>query len=135
VIRHLFGGPVTIQRLPCPPASLPHEATAFWHQHNHAISHRRVHLLANGRPVSEADLWFRPHMLWPGMAETLATTDTPFGLVVRPMGLKRRTLAAALRPAPDPVALIHRAELCTQGGDPVAMVAERYLASACATLG
>jgi hypothetical protein len=83
-------------------------------------------LLAAGVAVSEADLWYVPARLWPGMAETLRHTDTPFGLVVRPMQPRRRTLATRRCHPGEPYMLEHEAVLQDVAGTPIALVMERY---------
>ena len=88
--------------------------------------HRRVALLCGDMELSEADLWFMPEALAPGMARALAETDEPFGRVVRALDLQRHTLDACIHAAGNPVALEHRALLRTQAGVAVAEVWERY---------
>jgi hypothetical protein len=127
VIGDLFGRPVRIHRLPC---DAPH-LTPSQHAHlcptpDEPALHRRVMLLAAGAVVSEADLWYVPTRLWPGMAETLRHTDTPFGLVVRPMQPRRRTLATRTCDPGEPYMLEHEAVLHDAGGRPIALVMERY---------
>jgi hypothetical protein len=127
VIGDLFGRPVRVHRLPC---DAPHLTPS---QHAHLCPtpiepalHRRVMLVAAGVAVSEADLWYVPARLWPGMAETLGRTDIPFGLVVRPMRPCRRTLATRTCDPGEPFLLEHEAVLFDPGGSPIALVMERY---------
>lgn len=127
VLRHLFGGPVLARLLPCDPMAL----SPLQHFHlcptaSEPACHRRVILLAAGRAVSEADLWYVPARLGPGMAETLRMTETPFGEVVRPMAPTRQTLAARICDPGEPYALEHEAVLRRADGMPIALVAERY---------
>ena len=61
-----------------------------------AVRYRRVRLMCGGVLLSEADNWYVPERLTPGINQQLDTTDTPFGLVVRPLRFQRRTLAAQL---------------------------------------
>jgi chorismate-pyruvate lyase len=127
VVRELFGGPVQIRRLPCEPMALsPLQHAQLRPTQSEPAVHRRIALLADGTPVSEADIWYVPARLWPGMAETLRTTDTPFGFVVRPMQPRRRTLAARVCEAGEPFAIEHEAVLTTGDNGPIALVAERY---------
>ncbi len=78
------------------------------------------------RPVSEADLWYVPARLWPGMAESLATTTIPFGTVVAPMRPARETINSRIFPATAAFALQHVALLTDNNGLPIAMVNEFY---------
>jgi hypothetical protein len=97
------------------------------------VAHRRVVLHAAGRPVSDADLWYVPARLWPGMAETLLTTAIPFGSVVAPMRPRRELLSFRFG-APDAAhALEHRALLRDQAGAPMALVHEYYRRAALAS--
>ena len=129
VLRHLFGGPVLARRLPCDPMAL----SPLQHFHlgptaAEPACHRRVILLAAGRAVSEADLWYVPARLAPGMATQLRDSETPFGEVVRPMAPTRHTLAARICPPSEPHALEHEAILRRADGAAIALVAERYSA-------
>jgi hypothetical protein len=127
VLRHLFGGPVLARRLPCDPMAL----TPLQHFHlapttTEPACHRRVILLAAGRAVSEADLWYVPARLAAGMAAQLRDSETPFGEVVRPMSPTRHTFAARICDAGEPHALEHEAVLRRADGTAIALVAERY---------
>ena len=127
VVRELFGGPVVIRRLACEPMPLsPLQHAHLRPTQSEPAVHRRIALLAGGMPVSEADIWYIPARLWPGMAETLRTSDTPFGLVVRPMQPKRRTLAARVCERNEPYSIEHEALLTAPDNGPIALVAERY---------
>jgi chorismate-pyruvate lyase len=128
VLEALFGGPVRIQRLRCDALELtPWQRGRLLPTLAEPACHRRVTLLAAGSPVSEADIWYVPARLWPGMAAVLTTSDTPFGAVVRPMQPTRETLATRFGGDGDPVALEHEALLRDRDGVPIALVAERYL--------
>jgi hypothetical protein len=127
VARELFGGPVLIRRLACEPMGLsPLQHAQLRATQAEPAVHRRIALIAGGTPVSEADIWYVPARLWPGMAETLRISDTPFGLVVRPMQPRRRTLAARVCEAGEPFAIEHEAVLIAAENTPIALVAERY---------
>jgi chorismate-pyruvate lyase len=127
VLRCLFGGPVLARRLPCDPMALsPLQHSYLGPTATEPACHRRVILLAAGRAVSEADLWYIPARLRPGMEETLRTTETPFGEVVRPMAPTRHTLAARICDPGEPYALEHEAVLRGADGAAIALVAERY---------
>jgi hypothetical protein len=84
-------------------------------------------LLASDVAVSEADLWYVPGRLWPGMAAILSATDTPFGIVVRPMRPRRETLATRFCDPGEAYALEHEAVLRDADGRAIALVMERYL--------
>ncbi len=128
VLAELFGNPVIACRMPCDPLALtPWQRAQLCPTHAEPACHRRVTLLAAGQPVSEADLWYVPSRLAPGMAAELAETDIPFGAVVRPMRPVRETLASRLCSPGEPVALEHEALLRDRSGRPIALVAERYL--------
>jgi hypothetical protein len=127
VLRHLFGGPVIARRLPCDPLALsPLQHSYLGPTAAEPACHRRVILLAAGRAVSEADLWYVPARLAPGMAAALRNSETPFGEVVRPMAPTRHTLAARVCDPGEPHALEHEAVLRRADGAAIALVAERY---------
>lgn len=110
------------------------------------VRHRHVRLSCGGRVLSEADNWYLPGRLTAEMNLILDETETPFGVVVRPLEFRRRTLAADLlfRPLPEgwemrppPAAgdgalaiprdvLRHRAVLTTPDGRPFSLVVETY---------
>lgn len=114
---------------------------------NDPVRYRRVRLACGERVLSEADNWYLPAMLTPDMNRLLDETDTPFGVVVKPLNFQRRTLSAALlfSPLPDqwdqgaatltrpgdalliPRQVIqHRAVLSTRAGAPFSLVVETY---------
>ncbi len=99
------------------------------------IRYRRVALTCGRRVLSVADNWYRPAALTPQMNAALATTETPFGAVVSPLGFHRRNLSAEVlisahaRRAPQAI-LRHRALLETADGAPFSYVVETYLAAA-----
>lgn len=111
------------------------------------LAYRRVRLACGARVLSQADNWYRPERLTPEMNRLLAETDTPFGVVVKALDYRRRTLSAEVlwRPLPQdwetlprPVdvpgaalaipreLLRHRAVLATPDGTPLSLVAETY---------
>lgn len=95
------------------------------------LRYRHVELRCGARVFSEADNWYVPGRLTPGMNQQLETTDTPFGTVVRPLQPYRRTLRATvlwsrLRPGVPREVLEHRALLYTADHQPFAEVVERY---------
>ena len=66
------------------------------------LAYRRVQLTCGDLVLSEADNWYRPGLLSPEMNRTLEETETPFGVVVRPLNFRRRTLSTTylFRPLP-----------------------------------
>jgi chorismate-pyruvate lyase len=111
-----------------------------------AVRYRRVRLACGGRVLSEADNWYLPTKLTSAMNQALDTGDTPFGLVVKPLGFHRRTLSAALLFNPLPVGwdlagshgdaggnltiphevIQHRAVLTNAASEPFSVVVETY---------
>lgn len=97
------------------------------------IAYRHVQLVCGDHVFSEADNWYVPSRLKPEMNLQLATTDEPFGKVVRPLGFRRRTLSSALlwhpsrqqRSVPRDV-LRHTAVLYTSAQVPFSAVVETY---------
>lgn len=88
------------------------------------IAYRRVLLRCGGRNLSVADNWYLPSRLSPDMNSRLDATDSPFGVVVKPLAFQRRTLSSA----PDRHGrLIVRAVLVDRSGAPFSYVVERYL--------
>lgn len=77
-----------------------------------------------------ADNWYRPGRLTKAMNRQLLETQTPFGVVVRDLDYRRRTLSTdwsnAIKPA-IPEEIFHlRAVLETLDGQPFSLVAETY---------
>ncbi|HEX7886828.1 MAG TPA: hypothetical protein VF474_12700 [Phenylobacterium sp.] len=112
---------------------------------NEPVRRRRVELMCGEVVLSRADNWYLPSRLSAQMNIDLASTQRPFGVVVRPLGFQRRTLWARLlfNPLPpgweaaDPEAfdvpvtvpanvLQHRAILQTPDGRPFALLVETY---------
>jgi chorismate-pyruvate lyase len=114
------------------------------------IRYRRVRLLCGAVVLSEADNWYVPGRLAPGMNRLLDSTDTPFGKVVEALHFRRRTLSATLLWSPLPEAwemgelrpdgkgsvlemppqlLRHRALLSVPDGTPFSEVVETYTAN------
>jgi chorismate-pyruvate lyase len=112
---------------------------------NEPVHHRRVELKCGEVVLSRADNWYLPGRLTAQMNTDLASTDRPFGVVIRPLGFQRRTLASRLlfNPLPpgweagDPAGfdvpvsvpanvLQHRAVLQTPDGRPFALLVETY---------
>jgi chorismate-pyruvate lyase len=126
VLREVFGEPVEIVRIAGDPVAATASQCAALEVANAAeVVHRRVVLLAAGRKASDADLWYVPGRLWPGMAEKLLTSTVPFGTVVAPMQPSRETLAARICTAGETYALHHEAILRVDRA-PIALVHEYY---------
>lgn len=109
------------------------------------VVHRRVELMCGADVFSRADNWYLPGRLTSEMNATLSATDTPFGVVVRPLAFQRRTLSAkllfqplpagwetappprGLAPAAPPEEVLqHRAVLQTPDGARFSLVVETY---------
>jgi len=110
-----------------------------------AVRYRRVELACGAHVLSEADNWYLPARLTADMNRALDETDTPFGVVVRPLDFHRHTLEARwlFQPLPrgwemstPPVPagdlaiphqiLQHRAVLTNGSGAPFSVVVETY---------
>ena len=103
------------------------------------VAYRRVELMCGDKVLSEADNWYVPGRLTPAMNAALEQTQTPFGVVVRPLMFRRRTLSserllgAGVLAHPTPGVLViphevlrHRAVLSTPNGRPFSLVVETY---------
>lgn len=112
---------------------------------NEPVRRRRVELICGDVVLSRADNWYLPGRLTAQMNIDLASTQRPFGVVVRSLGFQRRTLSSRLlfNPLPpgweaaDPLGfnvpvtvppdvLQHRAVLQTPDGRPFALLIETY---------
>ncbi len=89
------------------------------------IKYRRVQLYCGAHLFSEADNWYVPARLTPGMNRLLEETDTPFGKVVQPLAPYRRTHSASMLRSPTAL-FEHRAVLYTSLNQPIAEVRETY---------
>jgi hypothetical protein len=110
------------------------------------VRYRHVQLFCGEKMLSEADNWYVPSRLTSEMNRQLNETNTPFGCVVKALGLQRHTLVAKLlwRPLPKgwelmPVQedragslwiperiLEHRAVLYTKAREPFSVLRESY---------
>jgi chorismate-pyruvate lyase len=97
------------------------------------IAYRHVQLVCGEHVLSEAQNWYLPARLTPAMRDELATTDTPFGRVILPLGPVRETTKATMlwdpsQDGPDmPQNLFeHRARVFSRSGAPLAEVVETY---------
>ncbi len=133
VLRALFGDPVEIERVADGAPATACACAALAVGDLAEVTHRRVMLRAGGRAVSDAELWYVPGRLWPGMADTLLTTAIPFGSVVAPMQPRRETLSFRFGAAGEAHALAHRAILRDATGVPIALVHEFYRRDALGT--
>ena len=100
-----------------------------------ATGYRRVQLLCGVRILSDADNWYVPDRLTPAMNRILDHTDTPFGLAVRRLNFRRRTLSSEKLWAPAasggvmtlPDHVLRNVGLLTvAGGLPISQVIENY---------
>jgi chorismate-pyruvate lyase len=112
------------------------------------VRYRRVLLACGTQVLSEADNWYLPARLTADMNRQLDDSETPFGVVVRPLDFRRRNLSATLlyaplapgwegapapRGAPPAIpaqVLQHTAVLSTPQGAPFSYVVETYTAQA-----
>ena len=101
------------------------------------IHHRRVGLRCGSSVLSIADNWYRPDALTPLMLNTLKTTRTPFGKVVKPLGFHRQLLhlkplwildqdPSSQKELPPDVLFEITAMLRNREGRPFSVVIERY---------
>ena len=89
------------------------------------LRYRRVRLTCGTYVLSEADNWYRPSQLTPEMNQTLDTTDTSFGTVVKPLNFHRDTLGMH-HPQDSRYILQVRAVLIAADGSPFSLVVENY---------
>lgn len=71
-------------------------------EHAEALKYRRVQLSCGAHVLSVADNWYVPSRLTPEMNRTLENTDTPFGVVVKPLAPFRKTIAMSVLWQPLP---------------------------------
>ncbi|QXX75855.1 hypothetical protein [Methylovirgula sp. HY1] len=114
---------------------------------NEPVIYRRVDLTCGTHVLSQADNWYVPSRLTPEMNAALTETKAPFGRVVRPLHIRRRTMAVKIlwRPLPNnwemappqgdhprhplviPALLFeHRALVYAADGKPISEVDETY---------
>ena len=121
-----FFGAITVQRRDLPPSPNPGLSERLRLAADDMLRHRAVWLLAGGDILSQAELWYVANRLPADRVQKLDTSDTPFGRIMKPLGLKRIVLEARLCAPGEDCALAHRAMLVEPGGLPVAEVHERY---------
>lgn len=128
-------------------AASPDDRSALGVGPDEPLAYRRVQLVCGDRVLSEADNWYRPGFLTPEMIHALEDTETPFGVVVRALNFRRKTLSSTylFRPLPTtwaetpppvrvsggaldlPKAILqHRAILLNGRGDAFSLVVETY---------
>jgi chorismate-pyruvate lyase len=95
------------------------------------VAYRYVRLVCGGKLLSRATNWYVPSRLTPEMNAALESGDTPFGVVIRPLGPTRKTFAVetatdtpVLRQANT--LLVHHAIVLDRAGRPLAEVEESY---------
>lgn len=122
----VHGLPTVEARLAPGAAKAPGRAVRAFLGAGEKLRFRHVALVCGAETVSTADNWYAPCQLTADMNHRLETTDAPFGLVVKPLGFTRRTLAT--RPLGDGRIEV-RAVLVTPAGTPFSYVVERYAAT------
>jgi hypothetical protein len=104
------------------------------------LGYRRVQLLCGGQVLSDADNWYVPDRLTPAMNALLDHSDTPFGLAVKSLHFKRRTISSETLWKPEPVTTGERlilpdhvlrnvGLLTAASGQPISQVIESYTAA------
>jgi hypothetical protein len=93
------------------------------------LAYRHVRLSCGASVLSVAHNWYVPARLPTEMNHALATSDTPFGRVIAPLGFSRERLASTRGAAPGcprDTVLSHRAVLRLPDGRPISLVVECY---------
>ncbi len=110
--HRLSSGPVTaLCRHRCHPTATARDVIAELNPlPRESIAYRSVQLVRGGLPLVDAENWFIPHRLTPGMREALEATDVPFGEVIAPLNPTRRTLSVRTRDLPGGSPLSHLLE-------------------------
>lgn len=112
------------------PAATPEQRRELEVTASEPLGYRHVRLSCAGHVLSEAENWYVPSRLTPAMNATLDTSDTPFGTVVKSLGINRRTLGGETlwRHGNRPPAQLfrHRALVLDGQGRPIAEVVETY---------
>ena len=91
------------------------------------VRYRRVRLSCGDQVLSDADNWYVPARLTAEMNSTLDGSDTPFGVVVKPLDFQRRTLGTESRHDGRHVLRV-TALLVNRDGKPFSLVQENYSA-------
>ncbi len=121
-----FFGAITVQRRDQPPSPNEGLRERLRLTADDVLRHRAVRLVAGDKMLSQAELWYVANRLPAERVQTLATSDTPFGRIMKPLGLKRIVLETQLCAPAEDCSLVHRAILVEPRGLPVAEVYERY---------
>jgi hypothetical protein len=93
------------------------------------IAFRHVRLTCGDTVLSDAKNWYVPGRLTPAMNATLATSETPFGKVVGPLGFHRERLEqrrGRVAECPAGTVLSHKAVLRLADGRAISLVVECY---------
>lgn len=93
------------------------------------IVYRHVQLMCGTAVLSDAQNWYVPARLTPGVNTALETTTTPFGRAAAPLGFRRVRLASRRGRAaecPRGTVLSHRAVLRLADGRAISFVSECY---------
>lgn len=123
---HLADPPqVHAQQVQTPHPAGPKERALLQVSPQEPVAYRRVRLTCGGHVLSEADNWYVPARLTAAMNDTLNTSDTPFGAVVKPLNFHRVTLNAVPRNEGRTVFQV-QAVLLTPTGRPISLVVENY---------
>ncbi|HVI33580.1 hypothetical protein [Phenylobacterium sp.] len=125
--RRAPGERVRAEQLP-PDAAAPDWVRQALDAPADAIRHRRVRLMCGPEVLSVADNWFLPGRLTAEMNATLEGTQTPFGVAVRSLDYRRRTLSVRYLDGGSGV-LEHKAVLVADDR-PFSLVLETYAAAA-----
>ena len=84
-----FFGAITVQRRDQPSSPNPGLRERLRLATDDVLRHRAVWLLAGDRMLSQAELWYVANRLPADRIQSLETSDTPFGRIMKPLGLKR----------------------------------------------
>ncbi len=84
-----------------------------------------MRLACGAHVLSEADNWYLPARLTPDMNHRLEATDTPFGVVARPLAFHRRIVEIEPLAGARQVLRV-RAVLVAGSGAPFSVVVETY---------
>jgi chorismate-pyruvate lyase len=124
---HAIGaGPVRV--LACARAAPPDDLATLLGAAGEALELRRVVLGRGGLALAEADNLHVPGRLPEPMRRALAETDRPFGEVLAPLGLVRRTVERLAGAAAGPGAVLAQTALVlARDGTALAAVRERFL--------
>jgi chorismate-pyruvate lyase len=140
IAHHIAQAPqILARRVLSPPRPLPERVLLTLRLKSHeTVGYRRVQLLCGEHILSDAENWYVPDRLTRAMNQRLDETDTPFGLAVRSLHFKRRTLSSEILWVPGALAtsggmmtipehlLRNEGLLTIPGGLPISLVIENY---------